>query len=97
MALTCPPKHTAEYKSLVKDLGDDDLAHIAYFRNGDVLPDAARARELLGMAGGKENKAADLPKVEKERDNQYLELAKDPKKNRDALQRMVDARAKEAG
>lgn len=67
-----------------------DLLPVEYAKTGDSRLDKEMdeaAKSSLGTA----------PAVSKEDDARYLELAKDPEKNREELQRMVDEAAKEAG
>ena len=52
MKITCPNKNDAAWKTLVEAIGEAP-AFIAFFRNGDVIPDPATARALLGMKDAK--------------------------------------------
>jgi hypothetical protein len=45
--IVCPNRATAEWKSLVEGLNDEAKAFLAFFRNGDSIPDVATAWKLL--------------------------------------------------
>ena len=47
--INCPNKSYPNYKLLVKELGSDLKAFIAWKRNNEVIPSASKARELLGL------------------------------------------------
>jgi len=47
-AIVCPNKNDPAWKRLVVEIGED-RAFIAFFRNSDVIPDAATARQLLNI------------------------------------------------
>jgi hypothetical protein len=57
MPILCPPKNEA-WKSLVDSLGDERHAYVAFFRNGDKLPDLATATKLLGPIPEKPSSSA---------------------------------------
>ena len=44
----CPNKTLPEWKRLVADIGEAP-AYLVFFRNGNVIPDPATARAILGM------------------------------------------------
>ena len=48
--ISCPNKSSKEWKSLSAELGED-RALLAYFRNGDSIPDVTKARELITNRG----------------------------------------------
>jgi hypothetical protein len=45
-AIVCPNKNDPAWKKLVAEIGEE-RSYIAFFRNGDVIPDAATARQVL--------------------------------------------------
>jgi hypothetical protein len=45
-SIICPNKNDPAWKRLVAEIGED-RAYIAFFRNGDVIPDVVTARALL--------------------------------------------------
>jgi len=47
-AIVCPNKNDSAWKNLVAEIGEV-RSFIAFFRNGDVIPDAATARQLLNI------------------------------------------------
>lgn len=48
--VVCPNKSSKEWQSLVKDLGED-RAMLAFIRNNGVVPNTAKARELITNRG----------------------------------------------
>jgi hypothetical protein len=44
--IICPNKNDPAWKSLVNAIGEV-RSYIAFFRNGNIIPDAAKARQLL--------------------------------------------------
>lgn len=48
--ISCPNKSSKEWQTLSNELGEDN-ALLAYFRNGDIIPDVATARELITNRG----------------------------------------------
>ena len=48
--IICPNKNTKEWKSLVDAIGEDK-AMLAFFRNGNTIPSAAKAESLLTYKG----------------------------------------------
>lgn len=58
--IVCPNKNDLAWEKLV-ELGDERLCYIAFFRNGEVIPDAATARQILKIkpeAGQKQTPSA---------------------------------------
>jgi hypothetical protein len=51
--LKCPNKSAGEWKTLVKALGSEEDAYLAYFRAGDKIPSIDQARDLLGISSSK--------------------------------------------
>ena len=47
--MKCPHKGSVEYKRLVKALGSEPDAFLAWLRNNEEIPSASKARELLGL------------------------------------------------
>ena len=47
--MKCPNKNSTEYKRLVKALGSEPNAFLAWLRNNEEIPSASKARELLGL------------------------------------------------
>jgi hypothetical protein len=45
--IVCPNRASAEWQSLVEAIGDERKAFLAFFRNGDDIPDVATAWKLL--------------------------------------------------
>jgi len=50
--IVCPQKNDPAWRMLVQAIGEAP-AFIAFFRNGDVIPDPVKARALLGMKDAK--------------------------------------------
>ncbi len=48
MKIVCPNKSDPAWKKLVTEIGEAP-AYIAFFRNGDSIPDVATARAILGL------------------------------------------------
>ncbi len=47
MPIVCPDKSKPEWKSLIDGLGDERKGYLAFFRNGEKIPELARANEIL--------------------------------------------------
>lgn len=54
-AIACPNKNDPAWKKLVAEIGEE-RSYIAFFRNGDVIPDAATARWILKIRPEAEQK-----------------------------------------
>lgn len=52
--LKCPNKSLPQWQALVKALGGEEDAYLAFFRNGDDIPSVEKAMDLLGVASSKE-------------------------------------------
>jgi len=46
--IVCPNKKDLAWKTLVQAIGED-CSYLAFFRNGNVIPDPVKARAILGM------------------------------------------------
>jgi hypothetical protein len=53
--IICPNKNDPAWKTLVNAIGET-YSYIAFFRNGNVIPDATKARQLLNIKAEAEPK-----------------------------------------